>query len=67
MSEAAYFTFVGDPRMAGKDNTEKCDIFGMTFPAGKSIEVKDAAVAERLRRHDHFKETGRVGRPPKAD
>lgn len=63
----AHFTFVGDPRMDGKDMTESCDLFGMHFPKGKAVEVKDGEVADKLRRHSHFKEGRGAGRPSKAD
>lgn len=65
--KSAFFTFTGDPRVQGGDPTRSCHMYGIEFPAGKSVEVKDEAIAERLRRNTHFKESGRVGRTPKAD
>lgn len=64
------FIFIGDPRMKGKDMTETCNIFEMSFPKGKPVHVEDGATAARLRRHNHFTEVGdapRRGRPPKAE
>lgn len=51
-----YFTFIGDPKMGGRDQTPACDLYGMHFPAGEAVEVKDAETAEKLRRHNHFAE-----------
>lgn len=51
----ATFVFSGDPRAPGCDPAT-CEIFGMVFPHGKPVEVKDDATAEKLRRHSHFTE-----------
>lgn len=70
------FVFVGDPRMEGKDTTPDCKLFGLVFQAGVPVEVTDATIAGRLRRHSHFAEVTlaaddvesrpRRGRPPKV-
>lgn len=54
----ARFIFTGDPANPGTDPDE-LTIFGVTFPHGKPISV-DEAIADRLRRHSHFREEDRM-------
>lgn len=63
----AAFIFSGDP-IALNTDPDTCDVFGTVFPFGETVEVEDAAIAGRLRRHSHFTEElkPRRGRPPKV-
>lgn len=68
----AAFIFSGDPKAPNTD-PDTCEVFGMVFPYGETVEVGDAAIAGRLRRHSHFTEVSasmelkpRRGRPPKV-
>ena len=63
----ATFVFSGDPKAPGRDPAE-CGMFGMTFPFGKEVEVKDKEITKRLRRHNHFTEVGGKAKDePKAE
>lgn len=49
--------FCGDPLTPGSDPDQvKC--FGIVFPLGKAVEVKDKAVQERLLASSHFEKVG---------
>lgn len=46
-------TFTGDPRAPGADPALS-EMYGITFPFNKPVEVEDAGVVAKLRRHNHF-------------
>lgn len=60
----ARFIYVGDPRedkrVGEPDSTQ---IAGLTFGRERSTDVKDEALAQKLRGNSHFREV-KVGRPP---
>lgn len=65
----AAFRFIGDPQREG-EGPRVLNYMGLSFElGGDAVEVEDEAVAEKLRRNNHFAEgeaPKRRGRPPKA-
>lgn len=53
----AVFTFTGDPRAPGTDPLT-CELGGVVFTFLTPKPVDDEALIKRLRRHNHFTETG---------
>lgn len=60
----ASFTFRGDPRDGDdRDGThmrghgpDEIVMFGLTFPKGEPVEVKDAHAIKKLKGHSHFQD-----------
>lgn len=57
---AAKFTFIGNPRNPS-DQRGELSFRGITFRRGEAVEVKDGAIAEKLRGNPHFVEEGKGG------
>lgn len=67
----SYFRFIGDQReredkngnsLKG-DGPDTITLCGVTFEKGVPIEVKDEAVAKKLRGNSHFEEVERIEKP----
>lgn len=59
----AKFSFTGDPRAPGTD-PKTISMYGIEFAFGVPVEVEDATIAEKLRRHSHFTEGGKRTKQP---
>lgn len=57
----ATFTFTGDPN--GGQDPQHSSIYGVSFEKGVPFTVSNDDIAAKLRRHNHFTETGGDEKP----